>query len=79
MMKSVDGNVYNKEGEDPMKRIDESAAAKAYVAKLTNGSYPLERAKNDGVDYSGTEEERDTEAVREFTKSALFEAFKEME
>ncbi|MDE6388743.1 MAG: hypothetical protein K2L82_13175 [Lachnospiraceae bacterium] len=61
-----------------MTRIDESAAAKSYVAKLAAGGYPLERAKNDGVNYSDTKEERDTEAVREFTKSALFEAFKKM-
>lgn len=82
MMECVKGNVYNilikKERKDPMKRIDESAAAKAYVTKLADGGYPLERAKNDGVNYSDAKEERDTEAVRESTKSALFEAFKKM-
>ena len=62
-----------------MTRIDESEAAKAYVTKLAAGGYPLERAKNDGVNYCDTKEERDTEAVRESTKSALFEAFKKME
>lgn len=61
-----------------MTRIDESVAAKSYVAKLAAGGYPLERAKNDGVNYCDTKEERDTEAVRESTKSALFEAFKKM-
>ncbi len=59
-----------------MKRIDESAAAKSYVAKLAAGGYPVERAKNDGVNYGEAKEERDTEAVKKFTKSALFEAFK---
>lgn len=62
-----------------MTRIDESASAKSYVAKLASGGYPLERAKNDGVNYCAAKEERDTEAVRESTKSALFEAFKKME
>lgn len=61
-----------------MKRIDENAAAKAYVAKLKAGVFPLDRAKNDGVKYSELKEERDTEAVRESTKSALFEEFKKL-
>lgn len=61
-----------------MKRIDETIAAKAFVKKLVSGGYPLERAKNDGVDYPETKEERDTEAVKESTKSALFKKFKQM-
>lgn len=61
-----------------MKRIDETAAAKAYMAKLKDGSYPLERSKNDGADYCETKEERDTSAVRESTKSELFKMFKKM-
>lgn len=62
-----------------MKRIDETAAAKAYMAKLATGCYPLERAKNNGVNYCETKEERDTVAVREYTKSVLFEEFKKMQ
>lgn len=58
-----------------MTRIDEAAAAKAYVEKLTNGDYPLERSKNCGVNYSATKEDRDTDAVREFTKSTVFKEF----
>lgn len=61
-----------------MKRIDENEAAKTYMAKLAAGVYPLERAKNDGINYCDTKEERDTEAVRESVKSELFEAFKKM-
>ena len=61
-----------------MKRIDETAAARAYIADLEAGLYPSERTKNDGVVYSEAKEERDTEAVREFTKSVLFEEFKKM-
>lgn len=61
-----------------MKRIDETIVAKAFVKKLVSGGYPLERAKNDGVDYPETKEERDTEAVKESTKSALFKKFKQM-
>lgn len=59
-----------------MERIDETAAAKAFVAKLQGGMYPLERAKNCGVNYSEKKELRDTEAVREFTKSDLFKEIK---
>lgn len=62
-----------------MTRIDEAAAAKAYMVKLANGCYPLERAKNSGVNYCETKEERDTAAVREYTKSVLFEEFKKMQ
>lgn len=62
-----------------MKRIDEVASAKAYVNKLLAGDYPLERSKNDGVNYCKTKEERDTEAVREFTKSTLFVEFQRVD
>lgn len=62
-----------------MKRIDEKAAAKDFVEKLASGGYPLERAKNDGVDYGETKEERDTKAVRESVKSTLFEKYKNMD
>ena len=61
-----------------MKRIDEAAAAKAFIAKLSSGDYPLERAKNCAVNYSEEKEDRDTQAVKEFTKSALFLEFKKM-
>ena len=60
-----------------MKRIDE-AAAKAFIAKLSSGDYPLESAKNCAVNYSEEKEDRDTQAVKEFTKSALFLEFKKM-
>ena len=61
-----------------MARIDEGAAAKEYVRKLAAGEYPLERAKNDGVNYCEIKEERDTAAVKEFTKSELFKEIKKM-
>lgn len=61
-----------------MKRINETVAAKAYVAKLEAGGYPLDRSKNSGIDYCETKEVRDTEAVREFTRSNLFEKIKKM-
>lgn len=61
-----------------MTRINETAAAKAYVAKLEAGGYPLDRSKNNGINYCETKAVRDTEAVREFTKSKLFEEIKEM-
>lgn len=60
-----------------MTRVDETLAAKEYMRKLESGYYPLERAKNNGTHYSETKEERDTEAVREFTESSLFMEFKE--
>lgn len=61
-----------------MARINEGTAAKEYVAKLVAGKYPLERAKNDGVNYCEKKEERDAAAVKEFTKTALFEELKKM-
>lgn len=61
-----------------MKRINETAAAKAYVAKLKDGGYPLDRSKNSGINYCEAKEARDTAAVREFTRSKLFEEIKKM-
>lgn len=61
-----------------MTRIDENVAAEAYMSKLAVGYYPLERAKNDGVNYSEEKERRDTDAVRVFTRSSLFQEFKGM-
>lgn len=61
-----------------MARINEADAAKAFMEKLEMGVYPMERSKNDAVNYSAEKEARDTEAVREFTKSALFQQFKLM-
>ena len=62
-----------------MKRIEENEAAKSFVEKLAAGKYPLERAKNCGVNYSEEKEERDTAAVKEFMNSSLFKEFKKME
>ena len=59
-----------------MTRINETEAAKEYIIKLVAGDYPLERSKNDAPNYCETKEERDTEAVKEFTKSTLFAEFK---
>ncbi len=61
-----------------MTRINEATAAKAFIKKLEAGGYPLERAKNSGVNYSETKEVRDTEAVREFVQSELFKEIKKM-
>lgn len=61
-----------------MERINEEVAAKAFLAKLEAGVYPLERAKNSGIDYNKFKEDRDTEAVQELTKSKLFEKLKKM-
>ena len=62
-----------------MRRINEKEAARDFVKKLESGVYPLERAKNNGVDYGEVKEERDTKAVRESVKSALFEKYKNMD
>lgn len=61
-----------------MERIDETVAAETFVKNLEDGVYPLERAKNCGINYSETKEGRDTEAVRQFTKSNLFQEIKQM-
>lgn len=62
-----------------MERIDENAAAEDYEKKLRSGYYPLERSKNDGVDYCKEKEKRDTDAIREFMQSSLFQEFKSMQ
>ena len=61
-----------------MRRINEAEAAEAFVAKLEAGVYSLERSKNDAENYSESKEARDTQAVRAFMKSSLFQAFKDL-
>lgn len=58
-----------------MRRINEEEAAKKFVKDLLKGDYPLERSKNDGGDYAGKDEDKDTKAVKEFASSELFDQF----
>lgn len=62
-----------------MERVNERAAAEAFMEKLTGGVYSVERSKNIEVDYCREKETRDTEAVRRFTGSQLFAKFKEIQ
>lgn len=61
-----------------MERINEAAAARGFVKELKTGKIPLERSANNGVIYSIEKEDLDTEAVRAFTRSKLFEDIKNM-
>lgn len=61
-----------------MKRIDETKAALKFMEDLTGGEYPLDRSTNTEVNYPKKKEQRDTEAVKEFIKSRLFESYKDM-
>lgn len=58
-----------------MERIDENAAAKAIAEKLKNGDCTM-RHTTPQVTYSKLSDEDETEAVREFIKSKVFEEFK---
>lgn len=61
-----------------MERINEAAAARSFIEELKTGKIPLERSTNNGVIYSIEKEDLDTEAVRAFTRSKLFEDIKNM-
>lgn len=61
-----------------MERINEAAAARGFIEELKTGKIPLERSTNNGVIYSIEKEDLDTEAVRAFTRSKLFEDIKNM-
>lgn len=61
-----------------MERINEAVAARSFIEELKTGKIPLERSTNNGVIYSIEKEDLDTEAVRAFTRSKLFEDIKNM-
>jgi len=66
------------EEERNMARIDIQKATEEFRCKFKSNYYPLERSKNNEVDYSKEKEHRDTEAVRRFVKSEYFEYMKKM-
>lgn len=61
-----------------MKRINEKEAAAAFVAKLSDGYYAYDRSQNTEVDYCNEKEQRDTDAVKSFVKSRLFDSLKQI-
>ena len=61
-----------------MKRIDEKYATQKFVADLLEGKHPRKRFQNNGANYSEEKEKRDTQAVKEFAQSKLFQHCKEM-
>lgn len=63
---------------DDMKRIDEKYATQKFVADLLEGKHPRKRFQNNGANYSEEKEKRDTQAVKEFAQSKLFQHCKEM-
>jgi len=54
--------------------LDEDAqgAANRFIKKLENGNFKMARSKNDAEDYDIAKQERDSEAVRNFTQTPLF-------
>lgn len=61
-----------------MKRINEKEAAATFITKLADGYYPYDRSQNTEVDYCKEKEQRDTDAVKGFVKSRLFDSLKRM-
>lgn len=57
-----------------MKRINEQESAKQFVERLRSGYFPVERSQNTELSYKDAKEARDTEFVRAFTQSALFDS-----
>lgn len=62
-----------------MTRINERAAAEAFINRLRKGEFPIDRSKNEEVNYCMEKEARDTEAVKKFLDSELFVQFLEIE
>lgn len=61
-----------------MERINEEESAKVFMERLTNGYYSYDRSQNNEVNYSEEKERRDTESVRSFLNSNLFNCLKGM-
>ena len=60
-----------------MERNDEATkAAKEFLTKLASGHYRYDRSVNSEVNYRDEKEDRDTDAVKAFTQSALFSSLK---
>lgn len=56
-----------------MNRINETEAAADFIAKLSAGFYPYDRSINTEVIYHKEKEQRDTDAVKAFVTSELFQ------
>lgn len=61
------------ECDESVLRINEAEAAAAFIEKLAKGYYPFERSVNTEVVYHKEKEQRDTDAVKAFITSELFQ------
>ncbi|MBO5336766.1 MAG: hypothetical protein J6A94_06495 [Lachnospiraceae bacterium] len=61
-----------------MPRVNVQEETKIFGEKLRSGYFAQERSKNTEVNYAQEKELRDTEAVKAYTQTELFEYIKEM-
>lgn len=61
-----------------MKRINEEDAANVFLDQLKNGYYKYDRSKNTEVNYAEKKEKRDTDAIKSFLTSPLFNKLKQI-
>ena len=51
---------------------DAQGAADRFMKKLTGKGFTMSRSKNSGVEYDKAKQNRDSEAVAEFTQTQIF-------
>ena len=61
-----------------MSRIDVAAAVNEFRTRLEDDYYPVDRVKKKATGYSNEIESRDTQAVKDFHNTALFEYIKNL-
>ena len=61
-----------------MTRINEQEAAEKIISDALNGYYGYDRSQNTEVNYQKEKEQRDTNDVRNFAKSSLFNKVRNM-
>lgn len=61
-----------------MPRVNVQEETKLFGEKLRSGYFSTDRSKNNEVDYAEQKEQRDTLAVKEFTKTESFNYIKDM-
>lgn len=61
-----------------MTRINEQEAAEKIITDALDGYYGYDRSQNTEVNYQEEKEQRDTDAVRTFVNSSLFNMIRDM-
>lgn len=61
-----------------MTRINEQDAAEKIITDALDGYYGYDRSQNTEVNYREKKEQRDTDAVRTFVNSSLFQMVRDM-